>query len=179
MVISSCARTVQKTAAAKNDCKHVLATVEKNLFYACPISKSPAEVVSYLDNLEGYVRNKEYDFGNGSIRYNAKNAQYYNSNLIDGKSLFLINYTIDQGKESNFMLFQAIYYFESEAEKDSHYKKMLEVLNNELQLKQEVKYDLLNNSYLRYYLPCKTAINIKQSGKQKEEHCIDILWGPY
>jgi hypothetical protein len=177
-LISSCSRSVHKNVEEKKDCKQILMIVEKNLFYSCPISKSLADVILYLDKLEGFVRNNEYDSGNGSVRYNARNAKYDNSNLIDEKSIFFINHTIEQGKESKLLTFQAIYYFESEEEKDRHLNKILEVLNNELRLKQEIRYDLLNNSYLQYYLPCKIGINIKQSGKLKDKYFIDVLWGP-
>lgn len=176
--LCSCTSSRQNIKAEKKDCQQLMGIVEKYLFYSCPISKSPNEVILYLDKLNGFVRNKEYDFGNGSIRWNARNAKYHDSNLIDEKSLFLINYTIEKGKESKYILFQAIYYFESEEEKDLYYNKILVVLNTELQLKQETKYDLLNNVYLRYYIPCKSRINIKQSGKRKDKYFIDILWTP-
>jgi hypothetical protein len=161
--VGACSPSIQKSSARQDVCKQALMAVEKKLFYSVPISKSPADVISYLDQLEGFARNREYDFGNGSVRFNAKNAKYGNSNLIDEKSLFLINYTIDQMKNPDFIIFQAIYYFETEEEKEKHFNEMLEVLNKELQLKEEVRYDLLNNLYARYYLPCKTAINLSNA----------------
>lgn len=176
--ICSCARSMQQTIAEKKDCKQILRVIEENLFYSCPISKSPADVVLHLDKLEGFVRNKEYDFGNGSVRYNARNAKLNSSKLVDEKSLFLINHTTGRDKESKFILFQAIYYFESETEKNLHYTKILEVLDKELQLKHEIRYDLLKNPYLRYNIPCNSGINIKQSGKRNDRYFIDVLWSP-
>lgn len=176
--ICSCSRSMHQSVVEKKDCKQILRVIEENLFYSCPISKSPTEVISYLDNLKGFVRNKEYDFGNGSVRYNARNAKLNSSKLVDEKSLFLINHTTGRDKESKFILFQAIYYFESEAEKDLYYTKILEVLDKELQLKQEIRYDVLKNPYLRYNIPCNGGINIKQSGKRNDKYFIDVLWSP-
>lgn len=160
------------------NCDKEMGILEKNAFLSCPIVKGPDSVLSFLEKKSEFIRNKEFDFGNGSVRFNAKNADFLSYKLKDEKSLFLLNYFKNkQGKEV-FLLFQAIYYFENEEEKNSCYENIVHIIENELHLKAEIKYTINRQSYNRYYLSCGSGFNLKHSETGSDNHIIDILWMP-
>ncbi|MBK8055921.1 MAG: hypothetical protein IPK35_22285 [Saprospiraceae bacterium] len=151
---------------------------ESEVLASCPISKGPSEVIKYLENLKGFQRNKEYDFGNGSIRFNAKNAKLNGFDLIDDKSLFLLNFdTNNENSYEGWWLFQAIYYYNKSGDKEIELNRILKVLNENLRLKKEIHYDGLGNPYERYTLSNETGFNLKH-GSRNNQHIIDILWAP-
>ena len=175
----SCSHLISKKSIENkpnNNCIEILKSLETNLFLSCPISESPDSVISYLAKQPTFIRNKEYDFGNGSVRFNAKNASFLQYNLVDQKSVFLLNYFNNENGKPTFFLFQAIYYFKNEGDKNQVYEKMIHLLDNQLKLLPEVMYDLNSEAYLRYYLPCGSGINLKQSKNLSDKSIIDILW---
>ena len=178
-VLNSCNHSIQKVKSeniAVNECEKTMKIIERDLFISCPFSQNPLAAVLFLDSLANFKRNKEYDYGNGSVRYNSKNAKFYNCELVDEKSVFLINYSIDPKEKPKTYLFQAIYFFKREEDKNLVYDKMITVLNKELKLKPEIRSDIENNPYFRYYLPCGAGINFKYSVNRNDMHVINILW---
>ena len=159
-----------------NNCIEILKSLETNLFLSCPISESPDSVISYLAKQPTFIRNKEYDFGNGSVRFNAKNASFLQYNLVDQKSVFLLNYFNNENGKPTFYLFQAIYHFKNKEDKNQVYEKMIDLLDNQLKLLPEVMYDLNSEAYLRYYLPCGSGFNLKQYKNLTDKFFIDIIW---
>lgn len=155
----------------------IMPIIEKDLFMSCPISKGPNHVMAYLEGIPSFVRNKEYDRGNGSVRFNAKGATFFGAALIDEKSLFLLNYRTESPNEK-LTLFQAIYFFKNEADKKVNYQRILDLLTKDLNLTYDGKHDLANNLYLRFYLPDGSAFNLKQTPDKSDKHVIDILWVP-
>lgn len=160
----------------KQECLDALLGIQEDLFNLSPIKDGAEATISYLESLPNYIRNKEYDLGNGSVRFNAKGASVYGYELQDEKSLFLINYHIAGGHKDKIFLFQAIYYFQSEEDKKAMLKQIKYSLEGKLQLEKEIKYDAARSPYDRYYLPCGSGINLKYSKSDDERNIIDILW---
>lgn len=178
-VLSACSQFVIKsTDNAYIKCSKIMPILENQVFLSCPLSKGPNAVVSHLEKLPTFVRNKDYDYGDGSVRFNARNASLFDLKLIDGKSLFLLNYHHNDKGEETFSLFQAIYFFETEEDKNLSYYKIIDLLEKKLMLTPQIKYDIAINTYQRYYLPCGSGINLKQTKDQTDKHIIDILWVP-
>jgi len=138
--------------------------VEEILYMSCPVQEGPQAVISYLENKPDYIRNKQFDKGNGSVRFNAKNARFEGYELVDEKSVFLLNYHI---QKDEFSLFQAIYFFKNEEDKNIVYSKIAEFLKNEASFNHDLKSDIRGKSYDRYYLPDGSGFNLKRynSGK--------------
>ena len=171
-------KPIIKPTDLNENCIKGMVVLEKNAFLSCPIIKGPDSVISFLEKKSGFFRNKEFDFGNGSVRFNAKNADFLSYKLKDEKSLFLLNYfKNEQGKEV-FLLFQAIYYFENEDDKNRCYQNIVHVIENELHLNPEIKFTLNGQSYKRYYLSCGSGFNLKHSEVGSDSQIIDILWMP-
>jgi hypothetical protein len=154
-----------------------LRVFEREVLASCPISKGPGEVIKYLDSLEGFQRNKEYDLGNGSIRYHAKNAKINGIDLFDDKSLFLLNYNIDDQSYEGWAMFQAIYYYANLNDKENELRRILKVLEEELALKKSIYHDIYKVPYSRYTLPDGSRFNLKH-GSIDNQHIINILWAP-
>lgn len=150
---------------------------EKEAMGGCPISKGPLEVVDYLEGLSGYERNERFDNGNGSIRFNAEDAMINGLDLVDDKSLFLLNYNTEHPTYDGWMIFQAIYWFEKEKDYVAKYNKLVETFNMRLKLDKKIHYDILGNEYERYTLPNGSRFNLKHSDRNGK-YFIDILWGP-
>lgn len=159
-------------------CDKEMVILEKNIFLSCPISKGPEAVLSFLGQKSGYIRNKEFDYGNGSVRFNAKNADFLGYKLKDEKSLFLLNYFKDEQGKDTFSLFQAIYFFENEEEKNISVQNIVHLVEDELHLQSEINFTLDGKSYKRYFLPCGSGFNLKYSEIGSYNHIIDILWMP-
>lgn len=181
MIINSC--TIKPTSNKNSvnsirNCDKEMIVLEKNIFLSCPISKGPDSVLSFLSAKSGFIRNKEFDFGNGSVRFNAKNADFLGYKLKDEKSLFLLNYFKDEYGKDTFSLFQAIYFFEKEEDKNISVQNIVYVIENELHLKSEINSTLDGKSYKRYFLPCGSGFNLKYSEIGSDNHLIDILWMP-
>lgn len=160
------------------NCDKEMGILEKNAFLSCPIVKGPDSVLSFLEKKSGFIRNKEFDFGNGSVRFNAKNADFLGYKLKDEKSLFLLNYFKDENGKETFSLFQAIYFFENEEDKNANVQHIVHVIEDELHLKFELNFTLDGKSYKRYFLPCGSGFNLKYSEAGSDNHLIDILWMP-
>ncbi len=163
---------------AIQNCDKELIALENNAFLSCPISKGPDSVISFLTRKSGFIKNKEFDFGNGSVRFNAKNADFLGYKLKDEKSLFLLNYFKDEHGKDTFSLLQAIYFFENEEDKNISYQNIVHIIEEELHLKSEIKSTLDGKSYKRYFLSCGSGFNLKYTEAKSENHIIDILWMP-
>lgn len=100
-------------STGESRCEQIFKRIQVELFNANPISSGADSLIAYLEKAPSFIRNKKYDHGNGSVRFNAKDAEVYGYNLIDEKSLFLINYTLAGPQKNKVFLFQAIYYFEN------------------------------------------------------------------
>ena len=151
-------------------------TIERELFLHCPVYDGPDSVISFLEKKPEFLRNKEYDYGNGSVRFNGKNAFFDGYPLVDDKSLFLLNYSIVG--EHKFSLFQAIYHFKNKTDKQIIYEKMINTLDNILELSKMIQYDAIGNAYNRYFLPDGSGLNFKHSPEGMEKYFIDIVWVP-
>ena len=177
---SCCQLPVKKTInnELKLNCSEILTSIETNLLLSCPITKRPDSVISYLAKQPKFIRNKEYEYRNRSVRFNAMNASFGQYDLVDEKSLFLLNYFTNEDGKTTFSLFQAIYFFKSEDDKSQVYKKIIEILDDKLKLIPKVMYTMRNEAYLRYNLPCGSGFNLKQTINWSDRHVIDILWVP-
>lgn len=159
----------------KSDCQIAMSIFEKEFLSTCPISNGAEDVINYLEEFQGFNRNEKFDFGNGSVRFNAKDAFIYGYPVLDEKSLFLLNYSPNLRGYESWILFQAIYFFERKEDKDAVLNKMEKVINEDLKLGKEVKFTLANEPYERFYLPCGSGFNLKH-GEVDDKFVIDILW---
>jgi hypothetical protein len=157
--------------------KDVMNEFERKVIGGCPISEGPLAVIKYLEELEGFHRNKEIDYGNGSVRFNAKNAEIYDRKLFDNKSVFLLNYNIANPTYEGWILFHTIYWFEEEEEKHSFLEYLITVFSEDLNLNKTTKSDLIGKPYSRYTLSNGSQFNFKH-GSRGGKHFIDILWAP-
>jgi len=176
LLLFSCSAKKQiGNTEAKSDCQVAMATFEKEFLSFCPISKGPEEVIKYLEKYQGYKRNEKFDLGNGSIRFNAKDASIYGYPVLDDKSLFLLNYTPNSGGYESWRLFQAIYFFKKKKDKEAVLKKMEKVVGEDLNLRIEDKLTLADVPYKRVHLPCGSAFDLKH-GDVDDKFVINILW---
>ena len=167
---------VTENSTKEKNCADLLRRIQEELFNSNSILSGADSLISHLENSPNFIRNKEYDFGNGSVRFNSKNAKVYDYELIDEKSLFLINYNITGPDENEVFLFQAIYYFKRKEDQLNLLDRMVKFLNNETSLIKTTHYDIEGNPYNRYYLPCGSGINFKFSPKEDKRNIINILW---
>ncbi|MEZ4960191.1 MAG: hypothetical protein R2830_10290 [Saprospiraceae bacterium] len=176
MMLISCSINKQTgNNDTESDCQKAMSTFEKEFLSSCPISNGAEEVINYLGEFQGFNRNEKFDFGNGSVRFNAKDASIYGYPVLDEKSLFLLNYSPDLRGYESWILFQAIYFFERKEDKDAVLNKMEKAINEDLRLAKEVKLTLANEPYERFHLPCGSGFNLKH-GEVDDKFVIDILW---
>ncbi len=175
-----CSKNIPANQSSKDfsfTCQEALQIFESNLLAEVPISRGPEPVIEYLSGLEGFYRNKDWDFGNGSVRFNAKNASLFGKHLVDDRSLFLLNYSLRKDGFDAWSLFQAIYFFDSKEDKDDVVKALYKTLYDDLDIEIIDKYDIERKGYDRIHLPCGSGFNFKH-GDFGDRHVIDILWVP-
>ena len=176
LILFSCSTNKQiGNNETKSDCQIAMSIFEKEFLSTCPISNGAEAVINYLKEFQGFNRNERFDFGNGSVRFNAKDASIYGYPVLDEKSLFLLNYSPNLRGYESWILFQAIYFFERKEDKDAVLNKMEKVINEDLKLVKEVKSTLAHEPYARFYLPCGSGFNLKH-GEVDDKFVIDILW---
>lgn len=131
-----------------------------------------------MDRHPNYSRNKETEFRAGSYRYEARNARFYGYKIMDGRSLILLTTLKIKEQPESVYLFQAIYFFERELEKQDVYSQIKGLIINNIEINPKIYYDIRGNPYERYFLPCGGAFNLKVSKPDSDRHVIDILWSP-
>lgn len=160
----------------------ILNRFENKVLGGCPISKGPAAVVEYLDQVKGFHRNINKE-SRGSIRFNAKDTEIYGRKLFNEKSLFLLNFNqfnnvkLLETTYDSWFQFQAAYWFENEEDQESLYRYLMEILNHELKLERTVKADIEGTKYWKYLLPNVFHFNLKRATRDGK-HIIDIIWSP-
>ena len=159
----------------KSDCQIAMSIFEKEFLSSCPISNGAEDAINFLEEFQGFNRNERFDFGNGSVRFNAKDASIYGYPVLDEKSLFLLNFSPNLRGYESWILFQAIYFFERKEDKDAVLNNMEKVINEDLKLDKEVKFTSASESYQRFYLPCGSGFNFKH-GEVDDKFVIDVLW---
>ncbi len=170
--------TLQDTSGRNKNCTDQILTLQEKIFMSCPILQGPDSIRAFMDRHPNYSRNKEAEFGAGSYRYEARNARFYGYKIKDGRSLMLLTTLKTKEQSESIYLFQAIYFFERELEKQDVYLQMKDLIINKLGLKPKTYYDIKGNSYERYFLSCGAAFNLKVSTPDSDRHVIDILWSP-
>jgi hypothetical protein len=175
MLISCSIKKQTGNNDAKSDCQIAMSIFEKEFLSSCPISNGADAVINYLEEFQGYSRNKKFDLGNGSVRFNAKDALIYGYPVLDEKSLYLLNFSPNLKGYESWILFQAIYFFERKEDKDAVLNQMKKAIIEDLKLSKEVKFTLANEPYERYYFPCGSGFNLKH-GEVDGKFIIDILW---
>ncbi|MEL6986223.1 MAG: hypothetical protein AAGK97_00175 [Bacteroidota bacterium] len=175
ILITACHSQKEITQATASSLTTIQQTFEEKALAGCPISKGPLAVIDHLEQMEGFHRNKDYDFGNGSVRFNALNTSMYGRKLVDEKSMFLLNYNVDNPSYEGWTLFHTIYWFENEQDQQNMLKDLLKMFDDTFKLTQTTQYDGLRNPYARYTLPNGTQFNFKHLNADGK-YVIDLLW---
>lgn len=168
----------QDTSGRNKNCTDQILTLQEKIFLSCPILQGPDSVRAFMDRHPNYSRNKETEFRAGSYRYEARNARFYGYKIMDGRSLILLTTLKIKEQPESVYLFQAIYFFERELEKQDVYSQIKGLIINNIEINPKIYYDIRGNPYERYFLPCGGAFNLKVSKPDSDRHVIDILWSP-
>jgi hypothetical protein len=149
--------------------------LEDNLFVGCPISKGANNTMAYIEGLQTFLKGIMSHERMGTVRYHAKNAKLFNAELVDEKSLFLLNFK-PNSEAREITLFQAIYFFKKEEDKNATFQLIVKALEEGLGLTPIRNYDIEMKPYKKYYLHDGSGINLKYSSSGSDSHIINILW---
>lgn len=170
--------TREESLLMYKECIKKLETIETGFLMSCPFSKGADAVVSFLRNLPGFVRDSSLDDfphpRNWPSRYIAKNATINHCRLIDKES----HIELQTFEESDYFSFSTVYYFENKKDNEKQFDELVELLDNQLKIRHELRFNLFNEPYLEYFFACG-KLHLSQSLEiVKNGYYMAMHWEP-